>query len=101
MFLALSPCAFRRACVEVRKSRVIVSWHVAHSSDPTNSDPGMLGGARIEWLDSKLLQERKTRVVTAPPATSHPTFFRWPPSHRINLDSRTPWSLAGRFGAWL
>ena len=36
-----------RAWVAVRKSRTISSWQVLHSSEPTNSAPGMLGGARI------------------------------------------------------
>ncbi len=39
-----------RAWVAVRKSRTICSWQVAHSSEPTNSAPGILGGARIVRL---------------------------------------------------
>jgi len=32
-------------CVAVLNSREIGSWHCEHVSEPTNSAPGMLGGA--------------------------------------------------------
>src|SRR5437868_2730901 len=44
-FLAVSPGALSRACVAVLKSRTIWSWHWAQVCDPTNSAPGMFGGA--------------------------------------------------------
>src|SRR5947207_10515553 len=90
MFLAFSPFACSRACVDVRKSRTICSWHVAHSSEPTNSAPGILGGARIARLDSKLLQERRITVNAAPPPTAHQSFSRFPWNHRDNLGCHTP-----------
>src|SRR4051812_24169278 len=72
-----------RACVAVRKSRTICSWHVAHSSEPTNSAPGMLGGARIVRL--VVLQEsRMTASATAPPAP-HNKRSRLPSTHRPTL----------------
>src|SRR5436189_3200268 len=87
MFLAFSPFACNRACVDVRKSRTICSWHVAHSSEPTNSAPGMLGGARIVRL--VVLQERKiTASATAPPAP-HNRLSRLPWIHRVSLERPT------------
>src|SRR5215475_3030876 len=87
MFLALSPFAWRRACVAVRKSRTICSWHVAHSSEPTNSAPGMLGGARIVRL--VVPQESKiTASATAPPAL-HRKVSRLPWTHRVTLEPNT------------
>ena len=44
-FLALSPGAFSRVCVAVLKSFTICSWHCEQVSEPTNSAPGMFGGA--------------------------------------------------------
>jgi hypothetical protein len=76
-----------RAWVAVRKSRTICSWHVAHSSDPTNSAPGMLGGARIVRV--VVLQESKIRAkATAPPAP-HNTVSRLPRVHRVSLEFHT------------
>src|SRR5437773_9944835 len=87
MFLAFSPFACNRACVDVRKSRTICSWHVAHSSEPTNSAPGMLGGARIVRL--VVLQDSKiTASATAPPAP-HNRLSRLPRIHRVNLECHT------------
>src|SRR6478672_12296463 len=87
MFLALSPFACNRACVDVRKSRTICSWQVAHSSEPTNSAPGMLGGARIVRL--VVLQESKiTASATAPPAP-HKKLSRLPWIHRVSLEPHT------------
>src|SRR6266487_2052888 len=87
MFFAFSPCAFSRACVAVRKLRAICSWQVAHSSEPTNSAPGMLGGARIVRL--VVLQESKiTASATAPPAP-HNRFSRLPSTHRVMLERHT------------
>ena len=87
MFLAFSPFACNRACVDVRKSREICSWHVAHSSEPTNSAPGMLGGARIVRL--VVLQESKiTASATAPPAP-HNKLSRLPSTHRPTLECHT------------
>src|SRR6476646_9161263 len=87
MFFAFSPFACNRACVAVRKSRTICSWHVAHSSEPTNSAPGMLGGARIVRV--VVLQESKiTASATAPPAP-HKKLSRLPWIHRVSLESHT------------
>ena len=68
MFFALSPFAFRRAWVAVRKSRVIVSWQVSQLSEPTNSAPGMLGGARMALFETVLQDSNTTVSATAPPA---------------------------------
>src|SRR5438270_9125826 len=87
MFLALSPCAFIRAWVAVGKSFAMASWQVAHSSEPTNSAPGMLGGARIVRL--VVLQEsRISASATAPPAP-HKKVSRLPRTHRVNPEPRT------------
>src|SRR6516164_3714006 len=87
MFFAFSPFAWSRACVAVRKSRTISSWHVAHSSEPTNSAPGMLGGARIVRV--VVLQESKiTAAATAPPAP-HNKLSRLPWIHRVSLEPHT------------
>src|SRR6266436_6690141 len=87
MFFAFSPFACRRAWVAVRKSRMICSWQVAHSSEPTNSAPGMLGGARIVRL--VVLQEsRMTASATAPP-TPHKKLSRLPSTHRPTLECHT------------
>src|SRR4029077_21120752 len=87
MFLAFSPFACSRAWVAVRKSRTICSWQVAHSSEPTNSAPGMLGGARIVRL--VLLQESKiSATATAPPAPQS-RFSRLPWIHRVSLEPHT------------
>src|SRR6266511_2786680 len=76
-----------RAWVAVRKSRTICSWHVAHSSETTNSAPGMLGGARI--VRFVVLQEsRMTASATAPPAP-HNTVSRLPRIHRVSLECHT------------
>src|SRR6266516_4275973 len=87
MFLAFSPFACSRAWVAVRKSRTICSWQVAHSSEPTNSAPGMLGGARIVRL--VVLQEsRMTASAQAPPAP-HNRLSRLPWIHRMSLELHT------------
>src|SRR5215467_2396953 len=87
MFLAFSPFASSRAWVAVRKFRTISSWHVAHSSEPTNSAPGMLGGARIVRV--VVLQESKITVsATAPPAL-HKKVSRLAWTHRVSLESHT------------
>ena len=71
----------------VRKSRTICSWQVAHSSEPTNSAPGMLGGART--VRFVVLQESKmTAIATAPPAP-HNRLSRLTCIHRVSLDPRT------------
>src|SRR5881392_3130565 len=101
MFLALSPWAFRREWVAVLKSFTIASWQVAHSSEPTNSAPGILGGARIEWVVSKLLHESSTTVSAAPPPTIHQSLSRLPMTHRVNLECSTARSLADRKFRWL
>src|SRR3954471_9460379 len=83
-----------RACVAVRKSRTICSWHVAHSSEPTNSAPGMLGGARIVRL--VVLQESRTTVsATAPPAL-HKNVSRLPWIHRVSPERHTNREYAQR-----
>src|SRR4029077_9491092 len=87
MFLAFFPFAWRRAGVAVRKSPTICSWHVAHSSEPTSSAPGMLGGARIVRL--VVLQDRRiTASATAPPAP-HNKLSRLPSTHRPTLERHT------------
>src|SRR6266545_1223786 len=76
-----------RAWVAVRKSRTICSWHVAHSSEPTNSAPGMLGGARI--VRFVVLQEsRMTASATAPPAP-HNRLSCLLRIHRVSLECHT------------
>src|SRR5207247_5054486 len=82
-----SHFAVSRACVTVRKLRAIAAWQVAHSSEPTNSAPGMLGGARIVRL--VVLQESKmTATATAPPAL-HNKLSRLPWIHRVSLERHT------------
>src|SRR5204862_6389160 len=94
MFFAFSPCAFSRACVAVRKLRAIASWQVAHSSEPTNSAPGMLGGARIVRL--VVLQDRRTTIsATAPPAL-HQNVSRLPWTHRVIPERHTNREYAQR-----
>src|ERR1043166_3191143 len=94
MFLAFSPFACSRAWVAVRKSRTICSWQVAHSSEPTNSAPGMLGGASIVRL--VVLQESKiTASATAPPAP-HNKLSRLPWTHRVTLECHTNAEYAQR-----
>src|SRR5215475_4020419 len=76
-----------RAWVAVRKSRTICSWQVAHSSEPTNSAPGMLGGARI--VRFVVLHESKmTAIATAPPAP-HNRLSRLTCIHRVSLEPHT------------
>ena len=102
MFLALSPGAFNRAWVAVRKSRVIVSWQVSQLSDPANSAPGMLGGARMARLESKLLRESRTSVSEAPPPIAHQSLSRLPWTHRVkNRRCHTPWSRIKSNLGWL
>src|SRR5437867_10527834 len=87
VLLTISLFVCNRAWVAVRKSRTICSWHVAHSSEPTNFEPGMLGGARIVRL--VVLQESKiTASATAPPAP-HNRLSRLPWIHRVNLERPT------------
>src|SRR2546430_3222101 len=87
IFFALPPFACNRACVAVRKSRTICSWQVAHSSEPTNSAPGILGGARMVRL--VVLQESKiTASATAPPAP-HNRLSRLSSTHRLMLELHT------------
>src|SRR6516225_10564461 len=87
MFFAFSPFAIRRACVAVRKSRTISSWQVAHCSEPTNSAPGMLGGARIVLF--VVLQESRITASAAVPPTPHKIFSRLPCIHRVTLECHT------------
>ena len=87
MFFAFSPFACSRACVAVRKSRTISSWQVLHSSDPTNSAPGMLGGARIVLL--VVLQESRITANAAVPPTPHKILSRLPWIHRVSLECHT------------
>src|SRR6266496_4862566 len=68
-FLALSPGAFSRVCVAVLKSRAMGSWHCEQVSEPTNSAPGMFGGAITVRLT--VAQEMAATVaVTTPQTTS-------------------------------
>src|SRR5215470_17105773 len=87
MFFAFSPFACSRACVAVRKSRTISSWQVAHCSEPTNSAPGMLGGARIVLF--VVLQESRITASAAVPPTPHKIFSRLPRVHRASLECHT------------
>ena len=87
VLLMISFFVCSRAWVAVRKSRTICSWQVAHSSEPTNSAPGILGGARIVRL--VVLQESKiTASATAPPAP-HNKLSRLPWTHRVSLECHT------------
>src|SRR4030095_4572654 len=94
MFLAFSPFASSRAWVAVRKSRTICSWQVAHSSEATNSAPGMLGGARIVRL--VVLQESKITASAAAPPAPHNKVSRFPKTHRVSLESHTNREYAQR-----
>ena len=76
-----------RAWVAVRKSRTISSWQVLHSSEPTNSAPGMLGGARMVWF--VVLQESSITASAAVPPTPHKIFSRLPWIHRVSLECHT------------
>src|SRR6516164_6613417 len=87
MFFAFSPFAINRACVAVRKSRTISSWQVLHSSVPTNSAPGMLGGARI--VRFVVLQESKMTASATVPPVPHRIFSRLPWIHRVSLECHT------------
>jgi len=73
--------------VAVRKSRTICSWQVAHSSEPTNSAPGMLGGARIVRV--VVLQESKITASAAAPPALHKKVSRLPWTHRVSLETHT------------
>src|SRR6266536_5106577 len=87
MFFAFSPFAFSRECVAVRELRAIASWQVAHSSEPTNSAPGILGGARM--VRFVVLQEsRMTASATAPPAP-HNRLSCLLRIHRVSLERHT------------
>ena len=87
VLLTISLFVCNRAWVAVRKSRTICSWQVAHSSEPTNSAPGMLGGARM--VRFVVLQEsRITASATAPPAP-HNKLSRLPWIHRVSLECHT------------
>src|SRR5215469_8173404 len=87
MFFAFSPFAISRACVAVRKLRKMSSWQVLHSSDPTNSAPGMLGGARI--VRFVVLQESKMTAIAAAPPAPHKKVSRLPWIHRASLEPHT------------
>src|SRR6516164_5766109 len=87
VLLTISLVVCSRAWVAVRKSRTICSWHVAHSSEPTNSAPGMLGGARIVRL-VVLHESRITASAAAPPA-AHSRLSRLPWIHRAILEPHT------------
>src|SRR5437773_12257015 len=87
VLLTISLFVCNRAWVAVRKSRTICSWQVAHSSEPTNSAPGILGGARIVRL-VVLQDSRMTASATAPPAL-HKKVSRLLWTHRVNLEPHT------------
>jgi len=74
----LSPGAFKRAWIDVRKFLVIGSWQASQASEPTNAAPGMLGGARIARFDSNVLQESRMTVSAAVPPIAHNSFSRLP-----------------------
>src|SRR5438034_9113273 len=87
VLLTISLFVCNRAWVAGRKSRTICSWQVVHSSEPTNSAPGMLGGARM--VRFVVLQEsRITASATAPPAP-HNKLSRLPWIHRVSLECHT------------
>ncbi len=96
MFFAFSPFAISRACVAVRKLRVILSWQVAQLSDPTNSAPGMLGGARI--VRFVVLQESRITASAAVPPTPHKIFSRLPWIHRVGLEYHTNTKCCQKLG---
>src|SRR5581483_10334049 len=87
VLLTISLFVCNRAWVAVRKSRTICSWQVAHSSEPTNSAPAMLGGARIVLF--VVLQESRITVSAAAPPIPHDSFSRLPCTHRVSLESHT------------
>ena len=93
MFFAFSPFACKRACDAVRKSRTISSWQVRHSSLPTNSAPGILGGARIVRFVSNVVQESRMTVSAAVPPIAQNSFSRLTCSHLIGLSRRTALSI--------
>src|SRR5262245_14273232 len=72
-FLALSPGAFSRVCVAVLNSRVMGSWHWEQVSEPTNSAPGMFGGAITVRLT--VAQEMATTATAKTPETKRS--LRW------------------------
>ena len=96
IFLAFSPFACNRACVDVLKSRTICSWHVAHSSEPTNCAPGTLGGARIVRL--VVLQESKITASAKAPPAPHKKRSRLPSTQRPTLEYRTESEYAQKPG---
>ena len=96
MFLAFSPFACNRAWVDVRKSRTICSWHVAHSSEPTNCAPGTLGGARIVRL--VVLQESKITASAKAPPAPHNKRSRLPSTQRPTLEYCTDGEYAQKPG---
>src|SRR4029453_4576024 len=76
------------------KARTISSGQGAQSSEPTNSAPGMLGGARIVRL--VVLQESRINAsATAPPAP-HNRLSRLPRIHRVSLEPHTKGEYAQR-----
>src|SRR5215470_6053577 len=87
MFFAFSPFAINRAWVAVRKLRVMSSWQVLHSSEPTNSAPGMLGGARSVRL--VVLQESRITASAAIPPNAQSNSSRLPCVHRFRLERHT------------
>src|ERR1700730_13953785 len=100
MFLAFAPSAFKRAWVAVGNPFAIDSWQVVHSSEPTNSAPGILGGAMIARLDSKLLHESKITVSATPAPTVHQSFSRLPWNHRVSLECHTARSFTKNALNW-
>jgi hypothetical protein len=88
-FLALSPGALSRACVAVRKLRVIFSWQVSHASDPTKVAPGILGGASKVRFEVREVQESKITVSATPLPAAQQSFSRVPLSHRVSLECST------------
>jgi hypothetical protein len=57
------------------------------TSEPTNSAPGILGGARIVWF--VVLQESRITASAAVPPTPHSSFSRLPWIHRVSLECHT------------
>src|ERR1700758_4363855 len=98
LLLTITFFVCSRAWVAVRKSRTICSWQVAHSSEPTNSAPGMLGGARIVRL--VVLQESRITASAAIPQRPHRIVSRLPCVHRVSPERHTIKECSQKSESW-
>src|SRR6266487_6702796 len=102
-FLALSPDALSRACVAVLKSRTIWSWHWAQVCDPTNSAPGIFGGAstvRLTVAQEMAINATANTTETASSLRRMGFFFLESPCSAGKLSEEKPigfrWMSEGR-----